>query len=117
MTCLDGYFIWPKPAVGDYSSLGELVARLDGAGAVASFSPAGFGVAHGHDYLEQGLFRAIFAPFPTELGLATLRAKLYLNENTTGFSDLIETYILFGDPATRLQVVEPLRLMLPLIFR
>ncbi len=117
MTCLDGYFIWPKPAVGDYSSLGELVVRLDGAGAVASFSPAGFGVAHGHDYLERGLFRAIFAPFPTELGLATLRAKLYLNENTTGFTDLIETYILFGDPATRLQVVEPLRLMLPLIFR
>jgi hypothetical protein len=117
MTCLDGYFIWPKPAVGDYSSLGELVVRLDGAGAVASFSPTGFGVAHGHDYLEQGLFRAIFSPFPTELGLATLRAKLYLNENTTGFSDLIETYTLFGDPATRLQTIEPLRIMLPLMFR
>lgn len=117
MTCLDGYFIWPKPAVGDYSSLGELVVRLDEAGAIASFSPAGFGVAHGHDYLERGLFRAIFAPFPTDLGLATLRAKLYLNENTTGFSDLIETYTLFGDPATRLQTVEPLRLMLPLMFR
>ena len=39
-----------------------------------------------------------------ELGPATFAAKYYLYTNSTGYRDLIDTYNLFGDPATRLKM-------------
>ncbi len=72
-------------------------------GAIASFSPTGFGLAAGHDILAGGLYQAIFDEGFIQLGLSTNYAKYYLYANSTGYQDLIDTYMLFGDPATRLK--------------
>ncbi len=104
MTCYDGYFIIPSSTGSDRSSIGEVVARAPGKGAVASWSPTGLGVANGHDILEKGLFEAIFYDDVTQIGPATTQAKFHLYANSMTFRELIDTYLLFGDPYTRLQV-------------
>ncbi len=102
MTCLDGYFIHPSRPGLNLSSLGESIVNAAGKGAIASFSPTGLGTSSGHDYLDRGLFEAIFLDDITQLGPATTQAKLFLYANTGGYRDLLETYLLLGDPATRL---------------
>ena len=117
MTCLEGYYIWsPDPAqVPDSSSLAEALVRTPGKGAIASFSPTGSGVATGHDRLERGLFDAIFKDHIVQLGPATTLSKLYLYSQTASYRDLLETYMLFGDPATRLNVTY--QILLPIVNR
>lgn len=117
MTCLEGYYIWAaNPAlVADDSSVGEAIVRIAGKGAIASFSPAGFGLPGGHNILGVGLFDAIFADRMVQLGPATTQAKLYLYAETGGYQDLIETYTLFGDPATSLPVYQ--RWLFPVMYR
>ncbi len=99
MTCLEGSF-----HDSSVLSLAESYMRSSG-GAVASWSPSGLGVATGHDYLEQSFFENLFQNGITELGRLTVLAKENLHEHdTTGrFEDLIDTYLLFGDPALRMQ--------------
>jgi hypothetical protein len=103
MTCAEGYFIYPQAPGMDYPSFAESIVRADGKGAIASFSPTGFGLANGHDLLSQGLYTAIFYKSAVQLGVVTTSAKYFLFANSGSYSDLIDTYILFGDPATRLQ--------------
>ncbi len=103
MTCLEGSYHSPR-----FSGLSESIVRLSGKGAVASWGPTGLGVASGHDYLHTGFYRAIFEQGVYELGPATTAGKLnlYLNSRSPGgaarFHDLLDTYVLLGDPATRL---------------
>ncbi len=99
MTCLEGSF-----HDSSVLSLAESYMRASG-GAVASWSPTGLGVATGHDHLEQSFFTHLFQNGVTELGRLTVLAKEDLHEHdTTGrFEDLIDTYLLFGDPALRIQ--------------
>lgn len=107
MTCYDGYFIVPSaPNQMDYSSVGETVVRAPNGGAIGSFSPSGLGVATGHDYLNRGLFQALFTNGIVQLGPATTAAKLYLYTNTSAYRDLLDTYMLFGDPALALNVLK-----------
>ena len=105
MTCLEGYFIHPSLPNLDFSSVGEALVRVHGKGAIASWSPTGKGVASGHELLSQGLYTAIFQDDVTQLGPATTLAKFYLAANTGGHPELLDTYLLFGDPATRLNVL------------
>ncbi len=104
MTCYDGYFIFPSSTASDNSSIGEVVARAPDKGAIASWSPTGLGVANGHDILEKGLFEAIFYDDVTQIGPATTQAKFHLYANSMAYRELIDTYLLFGDPYTILQV-------------
>ncbi len=99
MTCLDGYF----HAAG-ISSLGETVVRAQGRGAVASWSATGLGVAHGHDFLHRGFYKALFGEDKRVLGEAALAGKVNLYKGDTGgfFHDLIDTYGILGDPALRI---------------
>jgi uncharacterized repeat protein (TIGR01451 family) len=106
MTCLEGYFVMPSPPGMDLSNLGETIVRTQGKGAIASWSPTGFGVATGHDFLNKGLFRALFFDGIARLGPATTQGKLYLYSNTSGYQDLFDTYILFGDPALALHALQ-----------
>ena len=72
---------------------------------MASFSASGYGVATGHDLLEQGLFDAIFTDHIIQLGRAATMAKLFMYaESGGGYIDLVKDYIFFGDPFTMLQV-------------
>jgi uncharacterized repeat protein (TIGR01451 family) len=99
MTCWEGYYIRPG-----YPALGEAIVRLPTTGAIASWSPTGLGLATGHDVLHRGLYEALFQEDLIELGPATTYAKSRLA--ATGMNlDLLDTYLLFGDPATRLNVL------------
>jgi hypothetical protein len=77
-----------------------------GNGAVASWAPTGFGLSTGHDYLERGFFLSAFHGFGQELGAAATAGKLYLAANAPSYSylDLIDTFLLMGDPALSLPV-------------
>jgi len=121
MTCLTGYYIYPLiPATPttparDMSSLDEALLRQPGGGAIAVFSPVGKGVTPGHHLLNDGLFKAIFGQHVAEIGLATLQAKAYLYANSSANRDLIDTYLLFGDPALALPLTG--RAYLPLALK
>ena len=105
MTCSDGAFHIPVIDGIDRSAIAENMTRAQGKGAIASFSPTGYGVASGHDYLHKGLYTALFYDGITQLGPATTQAKLYLYDNAPVHRDLVETYMLFGDPALRLHTL------------
>ena len=104
MTCYEGSFHNPQ-----YDALGEVIVRAAGRGAIASWSATGLGVAHGHDYLDRGFLDAVFKNGITSLGGATLAGKLELyRENSSGtFYDLLDTYVLLGDPYTHVAVEAP----------
>lgn len=94
MTCNEGYFIDPAE-----SSLSELGVRAENKGAIASWSPTGYGLAPGHDFLERGLFLSVFHD-GAALGSGATMAKLYLVANAPPgkYLDLIDTFLLLGDP-------------------
>lgn len=105
MTCLEGYFIIPSPPDNNFEALSEALVRHPDGGAIASWSATGLGLASGHDYLDRGIFEAVFYRDIIELGPATAYAKGYLAASSQFFNDLLDTYTLFGDPATRLNVL------------
>lgn len=100
MACFEGFFHEPNlvPLAESY-----LLSPIGGA--VASWSPTGFGVATGHDWLEQGLFLSVFQDGETVLGLASDAGKQYLHDKAPAgkYDDLIDTFLLFGDPALQIQ--------------
>lgn len=103
MTCYEGSFHEPQAG---FQSLGEASVRMPNTGAVASWSPTGFGLAPGHDYLEQGFFLALFHDKVQKLGMATTQAKQYLLDNAPPgkYDDLVDTFVLLGDPALTIKL-------------
>ncbi len=103
MTCDNGYF-----AQANADAFGEVSVRM-AAGAIASWSPTGFGLASGHDLMERGLFLAVFQDRTRQLGAATTAGKVYLVQNAAPgkYLDLLDTYILLGDPALRVPLANP----------
>ncbi len=95
-----GYYIAPSPSGSDLSSLGEVLLRTAGGGAVGDWSPTGEGVNTGHDTLEAAFLNAVFKDGITQVGLADMQAKLAFYASGSGHLELIDTYLLFGDPAT-----------------
>jgi hypothetical protein len=122
MTCLEGFF---HEAEREREAFGEAVVRSAGTGAVASWSPTGFGLASGHDYLERGFFLSVFHGQSHTVGAAATAGKLYLYANTPGnkYTDLLDTYSVFGDPALQVRVLgarpveDTFRLYLPFTAR
>lgn len=102
MTCREGYYAFNDTS-GAHDSVAEVVTRAEGRGAVASWSPTGLGIATGHDHLNRGFFDAIFSEGVGTVGAGTAAGKLRLWQ-TGGNLDLLDTYLLFGDPATRMPV-------------
>lgn len=118
MTCYDGYFHSPAA-----QSIAETNVRLAGHGAVASWSATGLGIVQGHDLLDRGFFEAVMQLGVRQLGPATVLGKLNQWLNGGGANlDLLDTFILLGDPATRLALPSmptptPVRVYLPLMLR
>jgi len=100
MACLDGYFIWPG-----IPSLGESIVRKAGGGAIASWSPSGYGLTTGHMLLDKSLMGHLFDQNQTRLGYLTTQAKVDLFATSASYNDLVETFILFGDPALSMQIL------------
>jgi hypothetical protein len=84
-------------------------------GAVAVWAPTGLGYAFGHKALLEEFYNAVFKEGVTELGLAATIAKSRLVDKNPGLGELAETYVFFGDPATRIHVVPHTESYLPII--
>lgn len=105
MTCLEGYY---HEAEQGRMSLAEALVRKPNAGAIASWSSSGLGLASGHDYLERGFFIGVFHIGVRELGPATWLGKTYLYANAPAnkYDDLLDTFTLLGDPALKLRTLD-----------
>jgi hypothetical protein len=102
MTCFEGMFQdFETPEVLSVASV-----RKPNSGSIASFSPTGFGLVSGHDYLERGLMLAWFHDGVNRLGAAIDSAKQYLAHNAPPgrYLDLVDTFLLLGDPALNVKV-------------
>ena len=101
-TCMEGYFVSPY-LYGEYKeAMGEVITRVEGKGAVASWSPTGWGAVMGHDYTNRGFFKAVYQDGVNILGQATHAGLLRLWQ-TGRYLDLIDTTLLFGDPSMKMQ--------------
>ncbi len=109
MTCLDGYWHYPGRA-----GLNESMLRQASGGIVAAYTPTGLGVASGHEWLQNGFFRAVYQQRAATLGDAVLASKvsLYL---AGGHDDLLYTFSILGDPALQLPVATVTQHYLPLV--
>jgi len=115
MNCLNGYFVladdyveYPDPSDSSkttkrYPSLSESLLLADNKGALAVWSASAIGYPSEHDPLAQALYNLIFNENITVLGDAVTEAKerAYFNNNIP--DDVVQTFIFFGDPATRLK--------------
>ncbi len=100
MTCMTGRF-----AELERSAIAEDAVRAPNGGAIAAYSPTGFGVATGHDPMNRAFLDALLGEGMRPLGAVVLRSKLHLLEETRSHHDLVETFSLLGDPG--LEVVLP----------
>ena len=115
MTCLTSAFQTPSSSG---TTIDERLLLASG-GAVAVWGSSGFGAAYGHNYLLQGFFTRLWASQPQLVRLGDLVMNGYLTLFTQGgcCQDSLRTFILLGDPLTRLRVFAPERSFLPTIAR
>jgi hypothetical protein len=95
LTCFTGSF-----HIAGLPTLDETLVREPAGGAVAVLGATGLGVATGHEVLAAAFLDAAYGG--QTLGTATLAGKLAVAAHQPGAADLIDTFGLLGDPATRL---------------
>ncbi|HXG65037.1 MAG TPA: C25 family cysteine peptidase, partial [Blastocatellia bacterium] len=95
MTCLNGYFHDPS-----LESLAESLMKAPGGGAIAVWASSGMTDPSVQTQMSRQLFWLLYdgSGEPLTLGEATARAKA-----AAGDADTRQTWILFGDPTTRLR--------------
>lgn len=106
-SCWSGYFIAVQGSAiygGSEMTLGERLLLTPGQGALADFSPSGLHIGSALVVLNQGMVRALFLDRIDRVGLAVNAAKTSVFANSSAALDLIDTQVLFGDPATRLRL-------------
>jgi hypothetical protein len=94
MTCLNGYFV--DDAYGD--SLATALMKAPAGGAIAVWASSGLTTSPGQASLDTALVRALYRNPPLALGEAAAAAKRAVSD-----MDVRRTWVLFGDPATKLQ--------------
>jgi hypothetical protein len=93
MTCLNGYFQTP------YSdTLAEALLKASGGGAIAVWTSSGMTEPDKQAIMNKELIKLLFNGQSLTLGEATARAKASVSD-----LDVRKTWILFGDPSTRLK--------------
>ena len=97
MNCLNGYFVAPA-----FNSLAESLLKVEGRGAIASFSPSGLSLdGPAHQY-HRALMAELTGGQHERLGDATLAAqKAYAQ--TGLMPELLSVYHLLGDPGMRIR--------------
>lgn len=98
--CLNGFFPGPKTQI----SIAEEFQRVQDRGAVAVWAPTALSYTSGHSILMKELYKAIFQDGQYGLGAITTAAKIDTYAQSKFWSELVETFVLFGDPATQLGV-------------
>jgi len=94
MTCLNGYFIDPQ-----LDSLGEALMKGNNGGAVAVWASSGMTMPADQSVMDTEAFARLFDPKRSlTLGEITLQAKARQPNK-----DVRLTWILFGDPTTRIR--------------
>lgn len=96
--CLNGFFTGVKTRV----SMAEEFQRLADKGAIAVWAPTALSYTSGHRLLMDALYESIFQDKQYGLGAATTAAKIATYSQNNFWSELVETFVLFGDPATQL---------------
>ena len=76
--------------------------RHPSGGAVAVWGPTGLGLSKDHLFLAEGFMDTIFSNPQSGIGIATIMGKLKLADQVSEYDDLIDTFILFGDPAMQM---------------
>jgi len=93
MTCLNGFFHDVY-----YETLAESLLKARRGGAVAVWTSSGLTLPGRQAVMNQALFRLLFNGEGLTIGEAVMRAKAATND-----PDVRKTWILFGDPTTRLR--------------
>jgi hypothetical protein len=91
---LNGYFHDPFPT----ESLAESLLKAGGGGAIAVWASSGLTDPEGQALMNKKLISLLFDGTAMTLGEATVKAKA-----ATENMDVRRTWILFGDPTTRLK--------------
>jgi hypothetical protein len=94
MTCLNGFFHDPFPT----ESLAETLLKAEAGGAIAVWASSGLTEPEGQSLMNKKLIFLLFDGKSRTLGEATVKAKV-----ATRDQDVRRTWILFGDPTTRLK--------------
>ena len=106
-TCWTGYFVNMHKLSSynnDDRTLGESLLLTDKRGSVADLSPSGQHVGGALLALNEGITQAIFTDAIDRMGPAVDAGKLTYWAGSPAYPDVIDTSILFGDPATRLRL-------------
>lgn len=109
MTCFTSAFQRPEPTLDE-----GLVTSPNGA--VATWGSTGLGLIGGHASLSRGFFSAVFVDGASRMGPAELGAKLHL-ASTGEDLELLDTFLVLGDPALMLNRPPTRRVFLPMVLR
>ncbi|WP_129631951.1 C25 family cysteine peptidase [Candidatus Oscillochloris fontis] len=118
LTCLSGQFQVPSYRG---TTIDEALVLNPYGGGIATWSSTGTGVLHGHDALQRGFMRTLWADpygaYPL-IGSLTMAGYTELFTNAYCCEDALRTYTLLGDPLTPAQIEVGLyEVMLPLVVR
>ena len=100
-TCFNGYFA----NVFDKYSLAEEFVRAPNKGAIACLASTGWAYTYEHDVLAEKIFNRLFTDGDSIIGSAVYTGKIN-TYNQMQSRRILETYTLFGDPATALKEVD-----------
>jgi len=93
MTCLNGFFHDPYA-----DSMAEALLKAQGGGAIAAWASSGFTEPDKQALMNKEMIRLLFNGDSLTIGEAARRAKAAVTDQ-----DIRKTWILFGDPTTRLK--------------
>ncbi len=100
-SCLTGYLNYNRPPF--HICLSEELIRYPDRGGIAMWGPSGGGTTDQHMVMAHLVFRLLFENGLTRLGEAASFTKTEFMHTYTN-SDLIDQYVLFGDPAIELDM-------------
>lgn len=104
LSCWTGYFIITDSPYGNGQTVAENMVVTGGRSSVVDLAPSGLHLGSALSILDEGLTLAIFRDRVRPAGDAVNAAKLTYFANSAAWHDVIDTEILFGDPALRLRV-------------
>ncbi|MCB0255143.1 MAG: hypothetical protein KDI55_15580 [Anaerolineae bacterium] len=118
--CWSGYFLGIQGSSqygNNEQSLGEVLLLTPGKGSIADLSPSGLHIGSALQTLNQGVVKSIFQDRVVRVGDAVTAGKQFFFANSSVWHDVIDTSILFGDPALalRLPSVQQRTLFLPMV--